>query len=379
MKQSLRLGRVAGIAIGAQWSALVIVALIALTLATGILPSALPHQSPGVYWAIALPGALAFAACLLAHELAHSLVALHYGIRVRSITLWMLGGVSELEREAPDAKADLAVAAAGPLTSLGLGGLFAAAATAASGLHASPLITSVLLWLAVINVILGVFNLLPGAPLDGGRVLRALLWRRYHDQSRADLAAAGAGRVLGFSILFLGLIQVTLLGTSAGLWTMLVGWFLMTAARAEASSRMVRDALKDLRVRDVMTAEPDTGAAWQRVDVFLDQVVLLSRQNVFPILDFDGDPVGVVTTELLTHVPARERAELPLRDVAVPLPERNRCTPDDPAADLALRPPVAGRLIAVVMDARHLVGMVTVDDLQRTAQRGLLHPANSHT
>lgn len=373
MKQSLRLGRVAGIAIGVQWSALVIGALIALTLATGILPSALPHQIPEVYWAVAVPGAVLFLACLLAHELAHSLVALHYRIRVRSITLWMLGGVSELEREAPDAKSDLAVAAAGPLTSLVLGGLFAAAATVASDLRASPLIVSMLVWLAVINIILGVFNLLPGAPLDGGRVLRALLWRRYHDRSRADLAAAGAGRVLGFTIVFLGLVQVTLLGTSIGLWTILMGWFLMTAARAEASSRIVRDALKNLRVRDVMTAEPDTGAGWQRVDVFLDQVVLLSRQNVFPVLDFDGEPVGAVTTESLSHVPAHDRAELLLRDIAVPLPESNRCGPDDAAAELALRPPVAGRLIAVVMDGRRLVGMVTVDDLQRTAQRGLLN------
>lgn len=373
MKQNLRLGRVAGISVGVQWSALVIVALIALTLATGILPAALPHRPPGLYWAVALPGAAVFLACLLAHELAHSLVAQHYGIKVRSITLWMLGGVSEMENEAPDARTDLAVAAAGPLTSLALGGLFGIATMLASAVNANELIISLLLWLAVINVILGVFNLLPGAPLDGGRVLRAILWRRYHSRSRADLAAANAGRALGLTLLFVGFAEIVFLGTTTGLWMMLIGWFLMSAARAEATSRLIRDALQDLPVRDIMTPEPDTGAAWQEIATFLDQVVLLSRQNVFPVVDFDGTPVGVVTTDLLGRIPAHERTVRRLRDIAVPLPERNLCTPEDPAAQVMMRTPVAGRLIAVVMDGGRLVGMVTTDDLQRTMQRGLLN------
>lgn len=373
MKQNLRLGRVAGISVGVQWSALVIVALIALTLATGILPAALPHRPPALYWAVALPGAAVFLACLLAHELAHSLVAQHYGIKVRSITLWMLGGVSEMENEAPDARTDLAVAAAGPLTSLALGGLFGIATMLASAVNANELIISLLLWLAVINVILGVFNLLPGAPLDGGRVLRAILWRRYHSRSRADLAAANAGRALGLTLLFVGFAEIVFLGTTTGLWMMLIGWFLMSAARAEATSRLIRDALKDLPVRDIMTPEPDTGAAWQEIATFLDQVVLLSRQNVFPVVDFDGTPVGVVTTDLLGRIPAHERTVRRLRDIAVPLPERNLCTPEDPAAQVMMRTPVAGRLIAVVMDGGRLVGMVTTDDLQRTMQRGLLN------
>lgn len=373
MKQNLRLGRVAGISVGVQWSALVIVALIALTLATGILPAGLPHRPPALYWAVALPGAAVFLACLLAHELAHSLVAQHYGIKVRSITLWMLGGISEMENEAPDARTDLAVAAAGPLTSLALGGLFGIATMLASAVNANELIISLLLWLAVINVILGVFNLLPGAPLDGGRVLRAILWRRYHSRSRADLAAANAGRALGLTLLFVGFAEIVFLGTTTGLWMMLIGWFLMSAARAEATSRLIRDALQDLPVRDIMTPEPDTGAAWQEIATFLDQVVLLSRQNVFPVVDFDGTPVGVVTTDLLGRIPAHERTVRRLRDIAVPLPERNLCTPEDPAAQVMMRTPVAGRLIAVVMDGGRLVGMVTTDDLQRTMQRGLLN------
>jgi Zn-dependent protease len=381
MKQSLRLGRVAGIPIGVQWSALAIIVLIALTLAMWVLPVSAPGRPTAVYWAAAIPAAGLFLACLLAHELAHSLVALRKGVRVRSITLWMLGGISEMEDESPDPKADLAIAAAGPLTSLGLGALFGLATLGSSVLNGPALLTGALGWLAAINIVLGLFNLLPGAPLDGGRVLRAILWRRYHDRARADLAAANAGRALGFTLILAGLTQFLFLRVTAGLWTMIMGWFLMNAAQAEATSRTVREALKDLRVRDIMTPEPACGAAWHTVESFIDQVLLTSRQSVFPVLDFDGTPIGVVSTELLAAIPQERRPNARLGDIAVPLTERYICEPDIPATDLFTRRPLAGGLIAVVRDNGRVIGMVTRDDLTRTVQRGLLRqnlpPASS--
>jgi Zn-dependent protease len=372
MKQSLRLGRVAGIPIGVQWSALAIIVLITLTLATGVLPVSAPGWPTAVYWAAAIPAAALFLACLLAHELAHSLVALRKGVRVRSITLWMLGGISEMEDESPDPKSDLAIAAAGPLTSLGLGALFALATLGSITVNGSTLLTAALGWLAMINVVLGVFNLLPGAPLDGGRVLRAVLWRRYHDRARADLAAANAGRGLGLTLIFVGLMEFFFLRVTAGLWMMLMGWFLMTAASAEATSRTVREALRDLRARDVMTPEPAYGAAWHTVETFIDQVLLTSRQSVFPVLDFDGTPIGVVSAELLAGIPQERRATTRLSDVMIPLTERNICEPDTPAAELFTRRPLAGGLIAIVRDDGRVIGIVTSDDLARNIQRGLL-------
>ncbi|MCW2883607.1 MAG: hypothetical protein QOE54_6730 [Streptosporangiaceae bacterium] len=380
MKQNLRLGRVAGIPIGLQWSALAIIALIALTLATGVLPSAVPGRSVVVYWAAAIPAAAVFLACLLAHELAHSLVAQRKGVRVRSITLWMLGGISELEDEAPDPKADLAIAAAGPLTSLGLGAVFIAAFPIAGALGAPPLLTQTLGWLGLINLMLAVFNLLPGAPLDGGRVLRAILWRHYHDRTRADLAAAHAGRTLGLTLVCVGLGELLFLNAGAGLWLMLIGWFLTVAAKTEATSRLVHNALADVRVSEIMTPHPDCAPAWHDIETFVQRTLVTSRQEAFPVLELDGRPTGVVTTDQLARIPPERRGNLLISSIAIPLPEQNVCGPDDSAADLSGKRPVAGQLVAVVVDGDHVVGVITSADFTRIVRRGLLlHPATTRS
>src|SRR5512139_1938422 len=176
MRQTVRLGRFAGIPVGVHWSVFVIMLLLVQGLAVAILPAGAAGQAAVVYWGVAVVVAVLFLAALLAHELAHALVARHYGVRVRAITLWLLGGVAELDGEAPHARGDLLIALAGPLVSLASAGLFAAAAAFASAWGAGSLAVTALAWLAVVNAILGLFNLLPGAPLDGGRVLAATLW-----------------------------------------------------------------------------------------------------------------------------------------------------------------------------------------------------------
>lgn len=374
MSKVIPLGRVSGIRIGAQWSALFIVGLVGLILATGVLPRADADRSAWVYWAVAVPVAVVFFACLLVHELAHSLVALRRGVRVHSITLWMLGGVSELEDEAPTPQADLAIAAAGPLASFALGVLFGVGAFVSLVLDAPALLVQPLVWLALMNVLLGVFNLLPGAPLDGGRVLRAILWRRYHDLTRADLAAARAGRSVGLALVFLGAAQVVFTRSGGGLWTMLVGWFLMVSAKAEGTARLVRDTLKDVRVGEVMNPSPDCAPAWQEVGAFLRETVALSRQNVFPVVDVDGRPVGVVHADLLTRVP-EDRHGTRIRDHMTELPDRNLRPPDAPADELLTTRPVERELVTVVTDGRSVLGMVTTADLSLIYRRGLLlHP-----
>jgi Zn-dependent protease/CBS domain-containing protein len=371
MSKVIPLGRVSGIKIGAQWSALVIVALVGLILATGVLPAAAPGRAAGVYWAIAIPAAVVFFACLLVHELAHSLVAIRRGVRVNSITLWMLGGVSELEDEAPDPRSDLAIAAAGPLASLLLGVLFGAGAAAAWMLGASVLLFQPMMWLALMNVLLGVFNLLPGAPLDGGRVLRAILWRRYHDLTRADLAAARAGRSVGLALVVLGGAQLLFAGSVAGLWTMLIGWFLMMSAKAEGTARLIRDSLKDVRVGEVMDPAPTAAPEWQEVGPFLRETVAFSRQSVFPVVDLEGRPAGVVHADRLAALPEELHATR-LRDQMTAIPDRNVLAPDAPATDLLSLRPVERELVAVVSDGRRLLGMITTTDLSAIYRRGLL-------
>jgi len=240
MKQTVPLGRVAGIRVGMHWSVLVMVIMIAWLLGGQVLPSMTPHQAAVAYWAVAVPCAAAFMAALLAHELAHSLVARRYGVPVTSITLWALGGVSELGGQPPTARAELRIAAAGPATSLAAGLIFGGLAAAVRAGDGPGLAVAALGWLAAMNVLLAGFNLLPGAPLDGGRILRAFLWRRTGDRVRAAQSAAAAGRAVGGALMIIGLGEVLFWADAGGLWLALIGVFVMSAAVAEATAETAR-------------------------------------------------------------------------------------------------------------------------------------------
>ncbi len=375
MRQSVRLGTVAGVPLGMNWSVVVIVAIIADILGAGVLPAALPHQPTALYWAVAVLAALVFAASLLAHELAHAIVAKRHGMKVRSITLWMLGGVAELEGDPPDPGADLRIALAGPATSMAAAILLygVALAIADVGGPAATLAAAAVAWIALMNGVLAVFNLLPGAPMDGGRVLRAVLWRRYGDRQRAALAATRVGRYLGFGLIALGVAEILvtrdLLG---GLWLMLIGWFLESAARAEAQATLAGSALAGLRVEDVMTPDPGIAPAWSTVQDFAGRVLAHSRQAVFPVIGFDGQLVGIVTSDRLARIRPDERAVLRVEQVAIPVPSAYLAAPGDPAAALLTRPLLAGALAAVVLDGGRVTGIVTADDIGWVLRRARL-------
>jgi Zn-dependent protease len=371
MKQSLRLGRIAGIPVGANWSVLVILVLITDIVAGNILPRADAGRSAGLYWAIAIPTALLFLASLVAHEAAHALVARRKGLGVRSITLWMLGGVAQLDGEPPTARADFAIAAAGPLTSLVFGGVLLLSAEAASSLGSPGVLVAALAWTGATNAFLAVFNLLPGAPLDGGRILRAIVWMRSGDRARGERAATGAGQVVGAALVGVGLVELIMLGDTGGLWLMLIGWFLVWAAGAEAKSRAAQEAAAGVHVRDLMVHDPDCAAAWRPIREFIVTIALCSRQSVFPVTGLDGDPCGVVTLRRLSRVPAA-RAGDRIDTVAVPLPPEYRAAPDDPVSSLLGRPPIAGEMLAVVVTNGRVVGMITADDLRRLVQQSML-------
>ncbi|HUZ26849.1 MAG TPA: site-2 protease family protein [Streptosporangiaceae bacterium] len=381
MKQSIRLGRIAGIPIGMHWSVLVIVALITDMLAASVLPGIIPHQSAGVYWTVAAAGSVLFVAALAAHEIAHAIVARRWGVQVRSITLWMLGGIAELDGDPPTAAADLQIAIAGPATSLAAGIIFGGAAALARLGHGPAVIVAALAWLSLMNVVLAVFNLLPGAPLDGGRILRGLLWKRYGDRQRASQAAARSGQVLGAGLGLVGLLELFAWQDIGGLWLMLIGWFLVTMARAEQRSDVARAALAGLRVRDIMLARPDIGYAGSDVADFTDRVVLSSRQTVFPVVSFEGGLAGVVFAEELAHVPPAGRATTRLGEIATPVPPTYRADADAAASSLLNRSPLRGQLLAVVMQDQQVAGLVTTEELQFAMLRARLRasqPALGH-
>lgn len=365
MRQSVRLGRIAGIPVGAHWSVAVILLIFADTLAVGVLPAALPRQSAASYWAVGFVAAVLLLVALLAHELSHALVAVRNGVQVRSITLWGLGGVSELVTDPPNAGADLRIALAGPAASMVVAGVFFGVATAIGQSGGPRLFVVAAMWLALMNGVLAVFNLLPGAPLDGGRVLRALLWRRYRDRDRAALAAARSGRFLGILFVGFGIIEVLTGGFLGGVWLMLIGWFLTSAAAAESAAVAGAAALRGLRIADVMTPDPEIAPGWTSVAEFAGRVAAERwGQRAFPVVSADARLTGVVVTATLARLTPQQRARR-VEEVALPVPEQYRAAPGDPAEPLAARSPLGGEIVAVVLDQGRIVGIVTVADLHQ--------------
>jgi Zn-dependent protease len=365
---TIPLGRISGIRIGAHWSVLIVVVLIAQVLAVTVLPSAAPGQRGTAYWTVGAFTAALFVFSLLAHELAHALTARHYGVRVRRVTLWMLGGATEIEDEPPSPRADFMIAAVGPLTSLAIGGLCWLAATALTA-TLSPLLLGGLIWLALTNAALAVFNLLPGAPLDGGRVLRAALWKRTGDRIRAGASSAKAGRVLGFALVGAGLAEVFLIGQWAGLWLALVGWFLISAASVERASGAVRQGLTGVPVRAVMTADPVVAPEWLTVQGFLDQIAMSARHRTFPVVSFQGAPVGVLDLGTLARLSPQDRLTTRVADVCRTPPRVTVVTSGDPITGVLGRSQArTGKDLVLVADDGRLTGVIAVSDLARVLE-----------
>src|SRR5580765_2772430 len=253
MGSSFRLGRIAGIEFGVNWSWLVVFVLIVWTLASGIFPSTNPGLSKGTYIAMAIVAAFLFFSSLLLHEFGHALQARREGIEIDGITLWLFGGVARFKGSFKTAGAEFRVAIAGPLVSLALGVFFALIALI-NGIPSA--VDGVVAWLGYINLSLLVFNLIPAPPLDGGRVLHSALWQWRGDFVWATRVAASVGRGFGYLLIALGIAMFVFQGSFSGAWLAFLGWFLLNAATAEARSLLTRQALSGLRVRDAMTPHP---------------------------------------------------------------------------------------------------------------------------
>jgi len=367
MRQSVHLGRIAGINIGAHWTVLFIGALLGYELGAVILPRAAPGHSALGYGLVAVVVAVLFLAALLAHELAHSLVAHHYRVGVKRITLWLLGGVSELDGETPTPRAEFLVAAAGPLTSLGVGVVAGGGAVLAELAGASRLLVVGLAWLAWVNVILCVFNLLPGAPLDGGRVLRAILWKLRGDRFASQVAADRAGVGLGVALGAVGLVRIVAWRDTAGLWFILLGWFLIGSARAEVAVSRMRQSLGARRVRDIMTTQPVYGLDGQSVESFVVEQASGRPHRAYPVVDLAGHPVAIVRLSRLLHTPPARREEMRLAAVAAPLPDDAVIGADEAAWSATQHLSPATPLLAVA-DQGRLVGVVSTRDVQRAVE-----------
>lgn len=365
MRASFRLGRIAGIRVGVHWSVLVIFALIAWGLAASRFPAVYPDYGTGAYVSAALLTAVVFFASLLAHEMSHALVARRNGLGVEDITLWLFGGVARLSGEARNPGAELRIAGVGPLVSLVLGVVFFGVAEALRASGYQGLMLADFAWLGGINIALAVFNAIPAAPLDDGRLLRSIIWWRTGDRLKATRWASGAGQVFGWVLVALGLVTFFTRGAFGGLWLALIGWFLVGAATAESQQATVREQLGGLAIRDVMTPKPVTAPASMTVQDLLHSDLIRHRYSSFPLSEDGAAPIGLVTFTQIRRVPPHARATTQLREIACPLAQVAQARPEDPAADLLPRLSECAEGRALVLSDGKLVGIISPSDISR--------------
>lgn len=313
MKGSFRLGRIAGIEIGIHYSWLLIFILVATTLALGFFYESVRNESAGVYWMAGIVAALALFGSVLLHELAHSLVAQARGIPVRSITLFIFGGVSNLEQEAEKPGAEFAMAIVGPLTSILLAFAFLALyRVAQGGPIGNPIsfpartypnvVAATLHYLAFINGMLAAFNILPGFPLDGGRVLRSTIWAASGNLVRATNIAATVGRLFGWSLIALGIYWIFVGNPIGGIWVGFIGWFLSSAADTSRRDVSLREQLTGAKVKDAMIQYQDSVSPRTTVDELVRGILSKRFHRAVPVCDGDTT-VGIVSMSDIKGVP----------------------------------------------------------------------------
>jgi Zn-dependent protease/CBS domain-containing protein len=364
MGSSVRLGRIAGIEFGVNWSWLVVFALIVWTLASGIFPSTNPGLSKGTYIGMAIVAAFFFFLSILLHEFGHAIQARREGIEIDGITLWLFGGVARFKGSFPTAGAEFRVAIAGPLVSLVLGALFVAV-DQVSGIPSA--VDGVVAWLGYINLTLLVFNLIPAQPLDGGRVLHSALWRLRGDFVWATRVAAQVGRAFGYLLIAAGIAMFIFQSSFSGAWLAFLGWFLLNAATAEARYVLTQQALSGLRVRDVMTRNPVVVRPDATLGEFMDNVMISQRHTTYPVVD-DGKPVGLLPFRCVANVPRGEWDTRRVRDCLVSLDAVPVLREDEDAVDALAELSESGGGHGLVVSNGGLSGIVSTSDLARALE-----------
>ncbi len=349
MRGGFKIGRIAGIEIDIDWSWLFIFVLIAWNLSTTF-SQLHPEWRGSLAWGIALLAALLFFGSVLLHELAHSLMAKSQGIPVRSITLFLFGGVSNIQREPTSPRAEFLITIVGPLTSFVLGAALSLLAgvnagqidamTGSAGIIASlsPLST-MLLWLGSINILLALFNVIPGFPLDGGRVLRSLLWAITGNLRRATRWASGVGQVVAWLFILAGIMmlfgaEIPLLGAGLlnGLWLAFIGWFLNSAALQSYQQVVIQDLLHGVPVARLMRANPPTVASTTSISSLVHDHIMGTDDYAFPVVD-EGCLTGMVTLADVRTVPRQAWDTTMVRDIMTPVAKLVVAVPEEDADD----------------------------------------------
>jgi len=367
-----------GIEVRLDLSVAIIFGLIVFSLGASLFPEWHPDWTPAISWSTAFLAGVLFFASLLAHELSHSLVARRYGIQVPRITLFIFGGMAEIEREADTPSSEFAIAIAGPLMSLALSVVFSFVATLLVGADTlrdvldnvesgmaglSPLATACV-WLSSVNLMLAIFNMVPGFPLDGGRVFRALVWRVTGDRLLATRFAATAGKWFGWAIMGLGFWELLVLKSSGGLWLMLIGWFLSHLATASYSQTLTQRFLEPLKVADLMRTHFERVPGDLSLSRFVDDCLLRSNQTLWPVVD-GGRTIGAVSMDDVLALDPDARQRVAVADVMTALDRLSGLSPSETALDASAKLAAAGDQPLAVLDGGEIVGLLRGSDVLR--------------
>jgi Zn-dependent protease len=348
------------IKLDASWFFLAL--LIAWSLAQGYFPALYEGLPKQTYWSMGIIGALGIFFSIIFHELSHSLVARQYGLTIRGITLFIFGGVAEMETEPPSARAEFMMAIAGPIASFVLAVGFYGLFLIFESIGATSALLGVLRYLAMVNMMLAVFNLVPAFPLDGGRMLRAALWQRTGNLPRATRTASRAGTVFGFLLMMLGVISIMTGNFIGGLWWILIGLFIQSTATAHYIQLQVRHVLEGEKVSRFMTPDPLSVPAKLSLRDLVDNYVYLHHHKMFPVLEKER-LLGLVNTRAIGEVPRDQWDQISVRQIITPLSKENTIDIDADAMKALELMKRTGNSRLIVTKSGYLAGLISLKDL----------------
>ncbi|MCU9847550.1 site-2 protease family protein [Defluviimonas sp. WL0024] len=360
--RAVKLVDIFGFQIKVDPSWLLIAALIVWTLSSGYFPQALPGLAQGDYLALAIISMLALFAGLILHELAHSLVARHFGLGVGGITLFVFGGVAELDEEPESPRSEFWIAIAGPIMSLALAAIAWLAYRALEGAEVSAPLQAVFEYIALINFVLALFNLIPAFPLDGGRILRSILWRMRGDLIGATRNASVISSLFAYALIGFGFVSLFSGATVGGIWQVLIGLFLLSAARGTYQQLLVKTSLSGKSVRGLMTDKVHAAAPEDTLATVVDKIMLRHAVSFVPVVEGDH-LLGYVDTALLHGIDRDNWGDTQVADIFIAASDVNTVAPDLSAEALMKRVAATGRRKFLVAERGRFLGVITLADL----------------